>query len=331
MVIYIVLVVRVFCISSLQEVLKVSSRMSYVELTFEIIKTFACSAVLQITKKSSFNCCCLKVFWLLSALYVSHLMRVLSVSYLSIQDTSSLQWQLEFAIQNMRLCVLTGLLCCHAGLNRLDLRHSRWMYKLMLVPYAISQSCFFFFQSDVDYLRLFTQSLWNLSDPFKQLLPKICELPKCESWLAMNTAVSWTVLTVCLLLVLYENLLHPQRDFLGKKKVSINMYKPFLQTAASFGDLLQLAVQVFWVWIWVHLLCYLPSCVHLDKWFPWLLLAEIIVDFNLLLGCYLVQYMGCKTLDLICFLISSWHFSGFFFFLSPLVFFPSSCEHTSLS
>lgn len=110
--------------------------------------------------------------------------------------------------------------------------------------------------------------------------------------------------------------------FRPEKNVSINMYKPFLQTAASFGGLLQLALQVFWVWIWVHLLCYLTSHTRLDKWFPWLLLAEITVDYNLLLGCSLVQYMECKTSDLICFLISSWHSSGFFFFPPSFIFSP---------
>lgn len=123
-----------------------------------------------------------------------------------------------------------------------------------------------------------------------------------------DTTASWPILTAILFSVLYENLLCLHCAFRPKKKVSINMYKLFLQTAASFGGLFQLALQVFWIWIWVHSFATSPPpCMHSDKWFPWLLLAKITVDHILLLGCYLVQYTESKTLDLICFLISSWH------------------------
>lgn len=54
--------------------------------------------------------------------------------------------------------------------------------------------------------------------------------------------------------------------FLDQKNVSINMYKLFLQTAASFGGLLQIAFQVFRVWIWVHFLSYLPRHVCTFRW-----------------------------------------------------------------
>lgn len=74
---------------SFWEFFKVSSKKASTLLIFEVIKKCvaiqrsakkACAAVLQINRKSSCSCWCLKVFWPVSAPFLNHLMRLLSVS-----------------------------------------------------------------------------------------------------------------------------------------------------------------------------------------------------------------------------------------------------------
>lgn len=180
----------------------------------------------------------------------------------------------------------------------------------MFAPFTISQ------KADLSkWCRhscwLFAEVLLSLSD----LVSKTCQ--RSTSYQNMNLDLLCITTSLLphgpycypILSTVWESALS-SLGFLNQKNVSINMYKLFLQTAAFFGGLLQLALQVFWVWIWVHFHCYLPPCIHLGRWFPWLLLAEITVDHNTLLGCHLVQYVECKTSHFIYFLISSWHYSG---------------------
>lgn len=95
------------------------------------------------------------------------------------------------------------------------------------------------------------QALWTR-------LTKIWILTCCHS-----TAASESILSV--LSTVWESA-PSSLWFLDQKNVSINMYKLFLQTAASFGGLLQIALQVFGVWMWVHFLSCRPRHVCTFRW-----------------------------------------------------------------
>lgn len=110
--------------------------------------------------------------------------------------------------------------------------------------------CFFQAKPFCDSMNCLFQILWTR-------LTKMWILTCC------STAASESILSV--LSTMWESA-PSSLWFLDQKNVSINMYKLFLQTAASFGGLLQIAFQVFGVWIGVHFLSYLPHHVCTFRW-----------------------------------------------------------------